>query len=70
MIYYKIEGVNDTFRTLTNAKHHVCVAFTQRERVKYLTNYSICKIVGERIVTKTPILVTNDAYSFGKTKRL
>lgn len=70
MAYYQIDGDNNAFKTLRNAKHHVWLAFTQSERVKYLTNCSIYKIVGERIVTETPILVTNDGYSFGKTKRL
>lgn len=70
MIYYKIDGVNDIFHSLRHAKHHIWVAFTQRERVKYLTGCSICKISDERIVTETPILVTNYGYSFGKTKRL
>jgi hypothetical protein len=70
MVHYFIDGDNNRFGTLRDAKHHVFIAYTQNERRKYLRDTYICKVVNEEVVTITPIIVTNDSYSFGKTKRL
>lgn len=70
MTYYRIDGDNNVFSTLRDAKHHVWVAYTQNERRKYLSDACIYKIINDDVVTMTPINVTNDSYSFGKTKRL
>ena len=67
--YYYIDGVNIHFKHLWAAKYHVYVAFTQEERKKYLRNTCITKVYNEEIVTTTPIIVTDNSYSFGKTKK-
>lgn len=70
MVYYRIDGVNEIFRTLKNAKYHVWVAYTQRERFEYLHDAYICKVVNDEVVTMTKINVTTDGYSFSKTIKL
>lgn len=70
MVYYIIDGVNERFRTLKNAKHHIWVAYTQRERFKYLYDAYICKVVNDEVVTVTKINVTTDGYSFSKPIKL
>lgn len=67
--YYQIDGDDNIFRSLRNAKHHVWIAYTQSERIKYLTGCSIAKVENGRVVTITPIIVTTDGYSFGKTEK-
>lgn len=68
--YYQIDGDNNIFRTLKEAKYHVWIAYTQKERVKYLSDTYITKVVGEEVVTITKIKVNNESYSFGKTIKL
>lgn len=68
--YYQIDGDNNQFRSLRSAKHHIWIAYTQKERLKYLNGSSIVKVVNDEAVTMTPIFVTADGYSFGKTVRL
>lgn len=70
MTLYRIEGDNNVFRSLRAAKHHVYVAYTQQERLKYLHGSSIARIENDEVVTMTPIIVTTDGYSFGKTIRV
>lgn len=70
MTTYQIDGDSNVFRSLRAAKHHVWCAYTQEERLKYLRNTDIVKIVNDAVVTRTPIHVTTDGYSFGKTIRL
>ncbi len=70
MTKYQIDGDSNVFRSLRAAKHHVWCAYTQKERLKYLRNADIVKIVNDAVVTRTPIHVTTDGYSFGKTVRL
>lgn len=70
MTYYQIDGDNNTFRSLRAAKDHIWLAYTQEERYKYLRDTSIVKIVNDEAVTMTPIIVTTESYSFGKTIRL
>lgn len=70
MIYYQIDGDNNIFRTLRAAKNHIWIAYTQSERLKYLRGTSITKVVNDEAVTLTPIIVTTDSYSFGKTIKI
>lgn len=68
--FYQIDGVNENFRTLNAAKFHVYVAYTERERIKELTNTVISKIHNDNVTTITPINIDeNGNYSFGKTKK-
>lgn len=70
MTYYKIDGVDDKFRSLRNAKRHVWIAYTHSERVKDLSGMRILKIVDDEVKTITPIIVTCDGYSFGRTMKV
>ena len=70
MTKYQIDGDSNVFRSLRAAKRHVWCAYTQEERLKCLNNASIVRIEHGKAVTKTPIHVTTDGYSFGKTIRL
>lgn len=67
---YRIDGDNNTFGTLREAKHYIHVAYTAREAVKYLTGAVIALVRNEEMVTITPVLVTDEGrVSFGKTKK-
>ena len=68
--HYRIDGVNEMFRSLADAKHHISIAYTHRERRMYLRGCMICKIVNEEVVSMTPIIVEDDSYKFGKTVRV
>jgi hypothetical protein len=70
MIKYQISGDDNVFRSLRAAKHHVFLAYTQEERIKYLNNTDIIRFDNNMAVTRTRIYVTTDGYSFGKTIKL
>ena len=70
MTKYQIDGDSNVFRSLRAAKNHVWMAYTQEERLKYLIDTDIVRIVNDEVVTRTPIIVTTDGYSFGKTIRV
>lgn len=66
---YFIDGENTVFRTLSEAKNHIYIAYTPKERVKYLNE---AYIVGfdkkDEYRSYTPILIDEEGnYSFGKT---
>lgn len=67
MTKYQIDGDSNVFRSLRAAKHHVWCAYTQEERLKFLKDSFIVRIENDEVITKTPINVTTDGYSFGKT---
>lgn len=65
---YIIDGENETFRTLHAAKHHVYIAYTKDERIKYLLNTSIVCIANDEAISETPIIIDEQGnYAFGKT---
>lgn len=70
MTKYQINGDNNVFRSLRAAKHHVFLAYTQEERIKYLNNADIIRYENDMAVTRTSIYVTTDGYSFGKTIKI
>lgn len=66
---YFIDGENTVFRTLSEAKYHVYIAYTPKERIKYLNEACI---VGfdkkDEYRSYTPIMIDEEGgYSFGKT---
>ena len=67
MTIYKITGRNEEFRCLRSAKQYIYKELSQEERIR-LNGGFILKIRNEEVITKTPIIVTTDGYSFGKTK--
>lgn len=71
MVTYMIEGDSrNLFRCLGSAKRYICFHFNQEDKLKLLSGKSILRIDDGNIITKTPIVVTNDGYSFGKTRRI
>ena len=68
---YRIDGDNNLFATLREAKHHIYVAYTAREAVKYLTGAVIACVRGEHVHTLTPIMVSDEGrVSYGRTRKL
>ena len=66
---YFIDGENNVFQTLSEAKYHIYIAYTPKERVKYLNEACI---VGfdkkDEYRSYTPIKIDEEGnYSFGKT---
>lgn len=68
--FYQIEGDDNQFRSLRNAKHYVYLCYTHEERMKHLKDASIVQLINDKVVTKTPIIITTDGYSFGKTIKI
>ena len=67
MTIYKITGLDEEFRCLRSAKQYIYKELSQEERIR-LNGGFILKIRDEKVFTKTPIIVTTDGYSFGKTR--
>lgn len=68
--YYQIDGDNNLFSTLHDAKRHVSVAYTERERLKYLQGSVICYVVRGVVRSFTPIIIDEvGGYRFGKTRK-
>lgn len=68
--YYIIDGVNGVFSTLNEAKYHIWVAYTAKERVKFLGNTTILKIHNEEAITYTSVKINEEGnVTYGKTKR-
>ena len=70
MICYRIDGDNNVFRTLRDAKYHVWIAYTPNERLKYLQGSYIVKFINDKASTLTPIIVNENGYTFGKTIKI
>lgn len=70
MKYYRIDGDNNTFPTLKDAKHHCWLAYTPRERRKYLNGSEIYQVRGDEVTSTTPIRVDDDGnLTYGRTVR-
>lgn len=68
--YYQIDGVNEKFRTLYNAKHHVYIAYTPNERIRELYGTCITQVKKDEVISMTPVRIDeNGGYSFGRTVR-
>lgn len=66
--YYQIDGENEQFKILHDAKHHVWIAYTPKERIRELTGTCINHVRNGDVVSITPIYVDeNGSYSFGRT---
>ena len=66
---YFLDGENNVFRKLSEAKYHIYIAYTKNERIKYLNEACI---VGfdkkDEYRSYTPIKIDDEGgYSFGKT---
>ena len=70
-VKYRIEGEEQEFFTLKDAKFHIYIAYTDDERVKMLNGSSIVKYINGEPKTETSIIVDGAGkYKFGKTKKL
>lgn len=70
MTKYQIEGCDGvSFRCLRAAKHYIYHNFNQEKRIIF-DGKNILRVENEQVVTITPIIVTTDGYSFGKTKKI
>ena len=66
--YYSIDGDNNVFPTLREAKWHCEIAYTPRERVRYLNGTCITKVVNDETATYTPVKVSGSgSLSYGRT---
>lgn len=68
--YWTIDGINEVFESLKDAKWHVEIAFTNNERVKWLTNTSISHIVNGEVVSTVKISIDSDGnFKFGRIEK-
>ena len=68
--YYQIDGDNNVFPSLHEAKWHCEIAYTPRERLRYLQDTCIIKVVNEEAVSYTRVNVSESgALSYGRTIR-
>lgn len=69
--FWTIDGINEIFESLSDAKWHVEIAFTPSERMKYLRNTNINHIVnGECVSTVSVKINDNGKFGFGKIVKL
>ena len=66
---YFIDGENNIFKTLSEAKYHIYIAYTPKERIKYLNEACIVGFdTKNEYRSYTPIKIDDEGgYSFGKT---
>lgn len=65
--YWQIDGDNNIFATLSDAKHHVWLAYTPNERKAYLRNTQITHVVNEEVVSTVKIKIDdNGKESYGR----
>lgn len=69
--YYQIDGVNELFKSLYAAKHHVYIAYTPKERIREISGTCITHVKRDEVISMTPIRISEiGAYSFGRTIKL
>lgn len=72
-VQYRIDGENEAFDTLKDAKYHIWFAYTDNERIRYFgkePSYILGIDREGEIVSITEIKVNNKGKeSFGKTMR-
>lgn len=68
--YWKIEGVNEIFRTLQDAKYHIYVGYTPQEVRKYLQYMDINHYVKGKCVSYVRITIKNDKPHYSTINKL
>lgn len=69
--YWSIEGDNYMYDTLSDAKYHCDIAYTPKERVKYLKGTYINHVVNGETFSCVEIKVDeNGKLSFGKVEKI
>ena len=67
---WKIDGDNNVFKTLKDAKWHILIAYTPKERVKWLYGCYIIHTKKGEIHSLCRINIDMEGnYSFGKVKK-
>lgn len=66
--YWRIEGVNDTFRTLEDAKDYIATAYTVREASR-LNGCSITHFAGEEIVSEVRISADGQGARYSRPEK-
>lgn len=65
--YWAIDGDNNTFDTLSEAEYHCNIAYTPKERIKYLNNTEIYQIKNNELYSTVTIHTDdNGNLSFSK----
>ena len=68
--FWTLDGANEAFETLNDAKWHVEIAYTPAERMKYLRNARISHIVnGECVSTVAVKIDDNGNFKFGRIEK-
>lgn len=71
--YYRIDGVNESFKTLKDAKYYIWFAYTDNERIKYFGKEPsyISGFHEDEWLTSTEIKISKEGkVSFGKAKKI
>lgn len=69
--FWTIDGINETFESLNDAKWHVEIAFTPGERMKYLRNTSISHIVNDERVSTVSVKIDDEGkFGFGRIVKI
>ena len=67
---WTLDGTNEAFDTLKDAKWHVEIAYTPAERMKYLRNSSICHVVNDEVVSTVSVKIDNNGnFKFGRVEK-
>lgn len=65
--YWQIDGDNNIFATLSDAKYHIWLAYTPDERKKYLRNTQITHVINEQIFSTVEIRISDSGKpSYGR----
>lgn len=65
-----IDGCNESFATLSDAKWHCMVAYTDSERSRYLDGACIVHIEKGKVVSVVEVIVSDGKVKFSKPTRL
>lgn len=68
--YWAIDGDNNIFDTLSEAKYHCDIAYTPKERIKYLNNTEIYQIKNNELYSTVTIHTDDEGnLSFSKPNK-
>lgn len=68
--YWRIDGDNNIFNTLKDAKHHVWLGYTPRERIINLDQQSIYHVINGDVVSYVEMKTTDDGeVRYGRVKK-
>jgi hypothetical protein len=59
---YRIDGINESFRSIEEVKNFIDLSFTEREKVKYLTGCNIGHHKNGLLISRVTIRFDHDGY--------